>query len=324
MIIGLDFTVRPGTGGGLCKSAVAAAVLSIVFSVAVVNICSGAAKAGGKDFSGELASGGRARTYLLHAPASYDGSKAVPLLIALHGGGGNADHMRKISGVDALSDREGFIAVYPDGTGQSKNMMLTWNAGRCCAYAMDKKVDDVGFIRDLIAEMKKKYKIDGSGIFVTGFSNGGMLAYRLACEMPDVLAAVAPVSGSLETECEPSAPVSMVIFHGTDDNNVPFEGGVGKKALVRLAKKPVSYAVSFWAEHNKCKGGPERSGKGNIVVEKYGVCEKGTEVVLYKIIGGTHSWPGGKRVYAVEDEPTAEISATETMWAFFKAHPKKK
>jgi polyhydroxybutyrate depolymerase len=319
--------MKPRTIAG--RRPVSAAFIVLIFMIAIAlfsfRTLSGAWRPGAaRDTEGELNSGGRDRTYMLHVPASYRASKPTPLLIALHGGGGNAGHMRRISGLDALSDAKGFIAVFPNGTGVSSRALLTWNAGRCCAYAMDNNVDDIGFLRDLIAALRKQYSVDPKRIYVTGFSNGGMLAHRVACEMPDVVAAVAPVSGSLEADpCEPNAPVSVIIFHGTADNNVPYDGGVGKKALVRLSKKPVSYAVSFWAGRDGCKAAPEKKDYADYIYEKRGGCASGTEVALYTIKGGGHAWPGGTRVLMAEDAPSSSVNASKIIWDFFAAHPKK-
>ena len=137
---------------------------------------------------------GRTRTYLLHIPPQYDDSKSLPLIIVLHGGGGNSENMMKKTGFNNLSDENGFIVVYPDGIGRFKNRLLTWNAGHCCGYALDNNVDDVGFIRTLIEKLQENFNIDLKRIYLTGHSNGGMMTYRLGAELSDILAAVAPVA----------------------------------------------------------------------------------------------------------------------------------
>ena len=146
----------------------------------------------------------------------------MPLVIVLHGAiQGNASAER-MSGMSALADKEKFVAVYPQGTSMMGNAP-TWNAGNCCGYAQQKNVDDIAFLRALIGKLEKDYSIDAKRIYVTGISNGGMMSFRVACEMADVVAAVAPVEGAQNVDCKPSAPVSVIVFHGTADRLVPFQ-----------------------------------------------------------------------------------------------------
>lgn len=272
-----------------------------------------------------LTAGGRERTYLLHLPPVYDGKRSLPLVIVLHGGGGNAEGAVRMTGFGEKADKEGLVVVYPNGSGRLRTRLLTWNSGNCCGYAMDKNVDDVGFIRSLIDELVKTRAIDPKRIFVTGMSNGGMMTYRLGCELSDKIAAIAPVAGALNVEnCQPANPVSVIIFHGTADEHVLYNGGEPIRKVDRHFRvdKSVSYAVSFWVKHNGCSEIPKRSVKGNIRTEVYGSGKDGAEVVLYTINDGGHAWPGGES-YLLGTEPTREISATDLMWDFFVRHPKK-
>ncbi|MDO8734757.1 MAG: PHB depolymerase family esterase [Elusimicrobiota bacterium] len=275
------------------------------------------------DYWKKLEFGGRTRTYLLHIPASFNGKKAVPLVIVLHGGGGNASKTVETTGFSKKSDEAGFIVVYPNGTGRLKKI-LTWNAGNCCGYALDNNVDDVGFIRELINQIEKELKIDGRRIYATGISNGGMMAYRLACELSDKIAAIAPVAGAFNIDTTPKNPVSVMIFHGTADQHVLYEGGEPKKRADRRSRtdKSVAFAADFWVNHNGCSAKPNRTEKGNIIMEKYTGGRKNSEVVLVTIKNGEHAWPGGKPAWRGGDIPTTEISATDEMWNFFEKHPK--
>jgi len=277
------------------------------------------------DFEQFLSHGGRNRSYIVHVPPGCDDTKPIPLVIVLHGGAGNAAGAMRMTGMSVKSDRERFIVVYPNGTGFASDRLLTWNAGNCCGYALDRKVDDVGFIRALIARLESDFIIDPARIYVTGMSNGAMMAYRVAYEISDKVAAIAPVAGALNCECRPKKPVSVIIFHGTADKNVLYEGGhpVKREDSRDRIDKPVSYAVSFWVGYDGCSPTPAKQERGNITTETYSGGREGTEVVLYTIKGGGHTWPGGTRLLLRGDEPTRAISATDIIWDFFTKHPKR-
>jgi polyhydroxybutyrate depolymerase len=275
------------------------------------------------DSTQSLTFAGRERAYLAHLPPAI-GNSPLPLVIVLHGGGGNAESAAKMTGMNALADNENFIVVYPDGTGKLNDLLLTWNSGNCCGYALDNQIDDVDFIRALIEKLARDYPIDARRVYATGISNGGMMSYRLACELSDKLAAIAPVAGALNVECKPAQPVSVIAFHGTNDQNVPYNGGIGAKGIDPHPRedKSVAYAMTFWAQFDKCAPMPARDERGNIVHNTYANCANGAGVELYTIKGGGHAWPGGDRLTLLLDAPTKEISATELMWQFFRQHPK--
>ena len=140
---------------------------------------------------------GRIRNYIIHIPSNYDAEEPIPLVLALHGGGGNSENMQDKTGFNQLANEEGFIVVYPDGTGRLRNRLLTWNSGHCCGFAFKNDIDDVGFIRTLIEQIQQEFLIDTNKIFITGHSNGGMMTYRLGSELSDIVAAIAPVAGSI-------------------------------------------------------------------------------------------------------------------------------
>ncbi|HTK85544.1 MAG TPA: PHB depolymerase family esterase [Patescibacteria group bacterium] len=269
---------------------------------------------------------GLTRSYLLFVPDTYDSSKPAPLLIVMHGGGGAADGMTKMAGdLNDYAAENGVIVAYPNGTGPFQYRLLTWNAGGCCGQALDNNVDDVGFIRDLIGALRGAYNIDASRIYATGMSNGAMMAYRLGCELSDVLAGIAPVSGALDIDCHPKQPLSVVAFHGTADQHVLYDGGVAPKQADRKhpnrKDQSVSYAISFWTGRDNCADGPLHKAMGDVVGERYNQCANGTEVVLYTVKGGGHDWPGGV-AYAGGDEPTKDISASHEIIDFMLSHPK--
>jgi polyhydroxybutyrate depolymerase len=264
---------------------------------------------------GWLDIGGRTRTYLLHVPPAYDGQRPLPLVLVLHGGGQRAESAERMSAMSAKADRENFFVAYPSGTGRSSRVP-TWNSGNCCGYAMENKVDDVAFLRALINKLEDDYSVDPRRIFVTGISNGGMMSYRIGCELADQIAAIAPVEGAQNIDCRPSGPVSVIVFHGTKDRLVPFHGGstpfqIGSKR----SDNSVANAVAFWVKEDGCSPTPQHEENGAVHTDIYSGCKSGTGVALYAIQGGRHSWPGGR--------PSGNsVPATDLMWSFFLRHPK--
>ncbi|HEY1771850.1 MAG TPA: PHB depolymerase family esterase [Gammaproteobacteria bacterium] len=271
------------------------------------------------------------RSYQLHMPAPAPAT-APPVVVVLHGGGGNAESAARMTGFDAEADRHGFIAVYPNGTDESRPLMnlfgksfRTWNAGGCCGYARDHSIDDVGFIRAVVTAVIKDNAADPKRVYATGISNGGMMAYRLACEASDVFAAVAPVSAIQDVQdCKPVHPVSIFHIHGEKDENVPIDGGVGKKALDEEGKRgrpPVQLSIDFWVKRDGCSV-TAHSQEPGVDMVNYGGCEDDTEVQYFKILDGGHSWPGGQRLSLLLDPPSKALNATETIWYFFSLHSK--
>lgn len=265
---------------------------------------------------------GGSRSFVVHVPEAV--RSPTPVVIVLHGGGGNARNAMEQSGMSAAADRNGFIAVYPNGSGRLGRALLTWNAGQCCGYAMDQQVDDVAFMTMVIDTLEREFDADPRRIFVTGMSNGGMLSYRLGCELADRVAAIAPVAGSLGVDCHPSAPVSVVAFHGTADRHVRYEGGTpGVQADTHPRQdRPVADTIAFWAAHDACAA-PVTEQISTDATRETRTCANGTEVTLYTITDGGHAWPGGARGRDVSDTPTDTISATGLMWEFFDGHPRR-
>ncbi|MDP7016030.1 MAG: PHB depolymerase family esterase, partial [Pirellulaceae bacterium] len=188
----------------------------------------GADPLGPGDHTRTLTVGERARSYLVHIPPNYTRRQPTPVVLIYHGGGSNAQVMVRFSGMNRQADKSGFIAVYPSGTGRIEKV-LTFNGGNCCGYAMRNKVDDVEFTRRLLDDLATVANVDQKRVFATGMSNGAIIAYRLASELSDRIAAIAPVGGPMGTEtCRPKRPVPVIHFHGVDDENAPFKGGKGK------------------------------------------------------------------------------------------------
>lgn len=274
-----------------------------------------------EDIQGRIDAGGRARKYLLHVPSKSPESKSA-LVIALHGDAGSGAQMRAISGMNDVADSRGFYVVYPTGSGWANLPPYSWNAGTCCGYAQNAQVDDVGFILKLIDDIGQRYPIDPARVYAAGISNGGMMAHRLACEASGRIAAVAVVSGTLGvSSCTPAHPRAIVMFHGTQDNYIPYAGGHGSMEINGRADPSVETVVSFWARVNRCEAMPRNERQGRILKTAYSACADSASVVLYTLEGEGHAWPGGKKGWALGQAPSQLLSASRMMWEFFAEHP---
>jgi len=281
------------------------------------------------DHTRNLTVEGRERNYLVHIPPKYNSKKPTPVVLAFHGGGANAANMVAFSGLNKKSDEAGFIVIYPSGTGRLEKV-LSFNGGNCCAYAMSNKIDDVEFTRKILDDISKSANIDSKRVFATGISNGGILCYLLASELSDRIAAIAPVSGPMGTStCKPKRPVSVIHFHGTADENAPFNGGKGK-GQSGTDFYSVEHSINAWVKANGCKNDPtvlilpEKVKDGTTVTRKsYGSGKDNTEVVLIEIKGGGHTWPGQEPRLKALGKSTKNISANDLMWEFFQKHPMK-
>jgi polyhydroxybutyrate depolymerase len=282
-------------------------------------------RAGDHNFS--IQHGGLARTYRVHVPARYDPATPAPLLVALHGSGRSMEDQANDSyfGLAAKSEREGFIAVFPGAYGKPGDAgPAAWNAGNCCGSARDQKVDDVGFIRQVVTNVFRQLSVDRDRIYATGMSSGAMMAYRLACELPAIFRAVAPVAGTDNTvACTPGAPVSVLHLHAKNDSNVPFAGGTVQDASDRAratAFTSVPETVAKWVKLNGCSATPRRIlDKAGAYCEAHSWCEGQAEVQLCVTDSGGHSWPGAKKP-AGGDSPSQALSAPDVMWTFFNRH----
>lgn len=270
---------------------------------------------------------GLPRTYRVHLPPQYDRQRAWPVVLAFHGGGTNAESMIAFCGLSEKADAVGFVAVYPEGTGRVAGA-YTWNGGNCCGYAQRQQTDDVRYVRKLLDDLAKVINVDHRRVFATGMSNGAILCYLLASELSDRLAAIAPVAGPMGTDsCWPQQPVSVLHFHGTLDQFAPYAGGHGKRSLTQTEFFSVDHSIRCWVAANGCRDVPElteiedRHGDGtHITVQRYHGGEQGSEVILYQIHGGGHTWPGREPRLEVLGPYTSNVVANEVMWEFFERH----
>lgn len=281
-------------------------------------------KLGPGRFVRTLTSGGQERSYVLRIPPSYTGQRPVPLVLLLHGRGSRGAEVERDTGMGDKADAEGFILASPDALGDPP----TWNAG--LPGGMLGRADDVGFLRDLIDDLGKKLSLDPERLYVAGHSSGALMTYRLAGELSPRIAAIGVVAGSVGvrgprgralTIPEPEHPVSVIVFHGTADKLVPYDGGTSGQQGVSFLS--VAESVDFWVKHDGCGPGPECevSKGGTIIKETYAQGRGGSEVVLYTTVGGSHMWPGMKGS-ALLSSAKEEVSATDLMWDFFTRHPR--
>jgi polyhydroxybutyrate depolymerase len=282
------------------------------------------------DHTRKISFDGIERNYLVHVPPQYDPARPTPVVLVFHGGGSNAQQMMRFCGMNKKADEAGFIAVYPNGTGRTE-ILLTFNGGNCCGYAETNNVDDVGFTRAILDELATLLTLDPRRVFATGMSNGGIMAYRLASELSDRIAAIAPVSGPMGTEtCQPKRPVPVMHFHGTLDQFAPFAGGRGARSISRINFYSVEHSIAAWIKADGCPPTPvveklpDAADDGMTVTRKtYGPGREGSEVALIEIEGGGHTWPGEDPRLRFLGPATRDISANDLMWEFFQKHPLK-
>lgn len=265
---------------------------------------------------------GRVRRYLVHDFAT--GSDLAPLVILLHGGGGSGQNMVEQTGFDAVAARDGLIAVYPYGSnGVFDNVLLTWNAAHCCAYAMRDNVDDVHFLSLLIDHLIAPRKVDPGRVYVTGLSNGGMMTHRVGIELADKVAGIAPViAGIFGDEPVRDYAMPVLIINGAEDQRVKAAGGELQGfglgiSPADLPTLPIAAQGEYWARVNVCKSVVD-SANATYDHRVYGDCRAGGRLESYVVKGNGHAWPGGRAPRGEADTPVQTFNASEVIWNFFK------
>jgi polyhydroxybutyrate depolymerase len=267
------------------------------------------------------------RKVLVHLPAGYDAGRPAPLVLAFHGGGGWAEYMADDEkyGLQKKADEAGFVIAFPNGYSKLPGgKFATWNAGGCCGDARDRQLDDVAFARAAVAAIQDRYRIDGSRVFATGMSNGGMMSHRLACEAADVFRAVASVAGTDATaSCTPSRPIAVLHIHAKDDDHVLFNGGAGPGAFRDESKVmnfvSVPETMSRWVQRDHCAAQPQRTlDKAGAYCEAYSGCNGGVSVQLCVTETGGHSWPGAPSVRRGKEAASQALDANDVIWRFFE------
>ncbi|MFO0890084.1 MAG: PHB depolymerase family esterase [Isosphaeraceae bacterium] len=261
------------------------------------------------------------RSYLVHVPPAGKTPDQPPLVIALHGAVMNGAAMAWLTGLNGTADRAGFVVAYPDGSGPGFPF-LTWNAGQFSGS----KADDVGFISQVIDDLQAVAGIDTRRVYVTGYSNGAMMAYRVASDLSDRVAAIAPVAGTMVfPEIRASRPVPVIHFHGTDDGWVPFWGpNSGTPSFLSFFSVPES--ISRWIEFNECEPlgdfqlMPDIARDNTWVLRVTSRDPRGpADVILYIVFGGGHTWTGRDELSGFfTGRSTRDISASDLIWEFFK------
>ena len=288
------------------------------------------------------------RAYRIHVPATIESAKSpAALVFCLHGGGGNAE-LASVMGWTPRAEKEGFLVVYPEALNKH------WNDGReSKKFAeQDAKTDDVAFLVALLDHLESKFSIDPKRIFTTGPSNGGFMSQRLAIEVSDRFAAAGVIIAGIpmpylsgKKPFDPTEPISILMMNGTDDPLVPYEGGPITADFTPRIKKPepvenergatssTDEAVALWRKHNgleeapvETENIPDKDKSDGCTVEKssWSGGKNGTSVVLYKVIGGGHTWPGGAQYLPerIIGKTCRDFDGLDAIWDFFKAHPK--
>ena len=263
-------------------------------------------------FTESITVDGTSRTYILNLPPNYYEGTDFSLVIGMHGGGGSAEQFESSTKLTTKANDSKFMVVYPDGVKSTGLLgVRTWNAGGCCDYARDNNIDDVKFISQLIDKLVSTYKINPKKVYATGHSNGGMMAYRLACELAHKIAAIAPNSTTMvvKTPCNASRAVPILHLHSMMDENVPYQGGVGKGASGHY-NPPLDSVMNVWSQKNQC------TNIAQVVVDnssykltKWSNCSNNVTIQYYLTKDGGHAWP-----------PSAALNTNDLLWEFFQKY----
>ena len=269
--------------------------------------------------NGEVLTGGRKRSYLLHVPKSYQASRPTALVICLHGFSEWPAHVMRLSHWNRLADESGFLVVYPFGS----RFPLRWHCGGGFSNR-ELARQDVQFVADLIDQLKQRYNLDEARIYANGLSNGGGMSFLLAGQLAERIAAIGSVGGAYAlswSEFQPKRPVPAMIFHGTADPIVPYHGKAWGTA--RLALPDIPQWVQTLAARNGCAtNAVPLPASGCVSGVRYPGGTNRADVVFYTVAGGGHTWPGGKPMAGfIVGKTMADVDATRLMWDFFRAHP---
>ena len=278
---------------------------------------------GAGDFARVLESGGRDRTYLLHAPPAVESGRRLPMIVAYHGIPSNAEEMRALTGLNAIADERGFLVAYP-------NAVDDWATGCIpCSFASRIRIDDVRFTRDLIERVATDAPLDRRRVFAVGFSNGALFVHRLACDATDVVAGFASVGATMIGEqfvpaCERAQSRPMIFFHGSDDTSFPREGRVFELDLGTVFTLSMDDTIARWSERNDCSPDPEvtqlpdRSADGTTVTHHDYIDCAGADLAYYDVKNGGHTWPGSPVDFAkFLGAKTLDVNAGEVIADYF-------
>ena len=260
--------------------------------------------------------GGVRRTFIVYRPASLPA--AAPLVVMLHGGFGSAGQAEKSYGWDTEADRSHFVVAYPDGLDRA------WNTGGgCCGTPGRTNADDIGFITAMVSAIERRLPVDANRVYATGISNGGIMAYTLACHTT-IFAALGPDSATELGGCPAPAPLSVIHIHGTADKNIPYQGGEGD-GVAHIDGPSVPALNSRWRGIDHCAAPATKT--AGVVTTSTAACPGGRTVELITITGAGHQWPGAAPNPLAQrllhtDPPSTALNATQVIWQFFAAHPR--
>jgi polyhydroxybutyrate depolymerase len=279
----------------------------------------------------EVQSEGTGRIYLLHAPDVYDSATPRPLMVVLHGGGGSAEFAHRVHGWRDLSQREGCLVVFPEASAEDPARIAgirenprIWNDGSRRSAVARRNVDDIGYLASVLDDVQDNFAVDANRVFVSGFSNGASMTFRVGIELSDRIAAIAPVSGHLcLQELRPARSMSMLYLIGLADPLNPFDGGPTTSPWGARRQKPqVMESILNWVDLVGASHEPtsthQRDGVKHV---HFGPGETGHEVQLYTIEGQGHEWPGAERTLprSISGPQTKKLNATQVIWDFFNS-----
>jgi polyhydroxybutyrate depolymerase len=270
------------------------------------------------------------RSYLVHLPPRAAAGKPLPLVVVIHGAFDTGKRMEALTGWSRIADREGFVVAYPNGMGLF-SLFRHWNAGHCCGRAHASGVDDVAFLEAVIADIQGRFSIDPARIYLMGNSNGGMLTHHLAARHAGRFAAAAVVSGTIGGRPDagsdvwqvpqPAVPLPIMLFHGRDDDIIPFAGGDDPRDRDGRTHFSVADSARFWAAANGVSGEPETAELhgGRVAFSRWGGADD-APVLLYAIDDWGHVWPGERTIDTERSPELAGFDAAELAWNFFRGH----
>jgi polyhydroxybutyrate depolymerase len=257
----------------------------------------------------DIVVGGVTRSYIVYRPAALPA--AAPLVVMMHGGFGSAGQAQKSYHWDAEADAGHFLVAYPNGLNHA------WNAGGgCCGVPGSTGVNDIGFITAMVSAISRAVPVDADRVYATGISNGGIMAYDLACHTT-VFAAIGPDSATELGGCPDPAPVSVIAIHGTADKNIPYNGGEGD-GVAHIDGPSVPAVNASWRQADHCAT-PTVTTVGTVTTS-VADCPAGRAVELITIAGAGHQWPGATPRLGQTDPPSTALDATAVIWQFFAAH----
>ncbi|MBV9879230.1 MAG: prolyl oligopeptidase family serine peptidase [Gemmatirosa sp.] len=274
--------------------------------------------------------GGRTRSYLLHHPAGWDAEQPLPLVLAFHGHRGDARTVRYESRLDDAADRARMLVAYPDGTGPLDGWpligghgALTWNVGPCCAPASTERVDDEAFASAIVRQLAEEGAVDARRVYATGFSIGGTLALKLACDRASEFAAVADVEGTMpDARCTPTSGVSVLLVRGSDDDELRADLAENRARAGHRFADSMRGALRFWAARDGCAGPLTVARRRAWTAHEATACAAGLAAGLLVVPGNEHAWPGGRRPWLLAPRPAPDVPLSDSVLAFFRAHAK--